>query len=587
MIQGVAMPSFLGAIEKLKSVLAGARDTDVSSARAVYYALCSVSASIGASSDSELVATSSLNTLEEIFSNRNVILSKALQTVVNAIYVEILAATPGYAVRNVITSLLAIVGHKTLPVLSKECAVLVIGNVMEKRAFDLGSLLNDVIAALTKLAKGSEVVLRAVAVTALKGICNGGGSLLSDCHADILRTGSKMVGDRSAEVRGGVAELVAAVAAHSAGCSSVSADAILSVSVKGLEDENPAVQEKFSYAVACVYFELIQAFVAEQEKMKVGLARGGAAEADKQSCKEPGRRVSLMKLKELSAVKDMLSAGLSKKPSEEFDFQSVVKSLLRQTVRAPHSHLRAAFIVALQYLVEMVIPSLDISDVEWLVSCVLSSLSEQTILTLAYEDIVYYRSRLSHLLRSISSQTTELNQLKLAEFVCSFLVESGASRTEHEIQLAFSELGQLIAALGEASSAAVVSIRAAATPHLRHSSFGVRASAAHALVGLACVVPALASGFFSDALSVAKEQVAVLLKNTTATADDATEDRTAGDGVGTAPPDLAIDVTLSASGGQDSPMSVPVRKSPKDTERLKTMFNFHGEELYLLLVSFN
>lgn len=79
----------------------------------------------------------------------------------------------------------------------------------------------------------------------------------------------------------------------------------------------------------------------------------------------------------------------------------------------------------------------------------------------------------------------------------------------------------------------------------------------------------------------------MLLKNTTATADDATEDRTAGDGVGTAPPDLAIDVTLSASGGQDSPMSVPVRKSPKDTERLKTMFNFHGEELYLLLVSFN
>jgi hypothetical protein len=583
------MSSFPVAIEKLRTTLAGASGVDVSSARAVYRAVCAVSAAARACADpGELVASSALGTLEGLFSNRNVVISKALQTVINTVYVDILSATPGYAVRNVVTSLLAIFSHKSLPVSSKECALLVAGNVMEKRSFDLGNLMTDVVVGMTKLLKGSEVVMKTASVTALKNLCTGGGTLIADTHADMLRTVAKLVGDKSVEVRCGVALLVAAIASNSSGCTSVPADALLAVALKGMEDEVPVVQEDFAYAAACIYNEMIRAYTADQEKAKVGIARGGASDGDKTEGKDGGRRGSLLKLKELSAMKDMhamLSAGLGKKASEELDFRSVVKSILKQTVRAPHGQHKAAFIIALQFLVEMSFFGLDDSDVQWTFSTIISSLAEPSIVAMSYEDIVYFRSRLSHLLRSIASQMVELNQLKLAGFMCSFLLDNATSRTEHEIQLAFGELSQLVAVLGEAGAACAEQIHAAAAAHLKHSSFGVRASAAHVLVGLATVVPALASGYFSSALRVAKEQVSLLMKQGSPHADSEADSKSHADVDAAAAADLSIDVAMSSGGGQESSDAgarAPPRKSPKDLERLRTMFNFHGQ---ILLIS--
>ena len=405
------MSSFPAAIEKLRSTLASARSGDVSSARAVYHSLCSVAKAVHGSTDSELVATSALNTLEGLFTNRNIVISKALQTVINAIYVDILSTTPGYSVRNVVTSLLAIFSHKSLVVSSKECAILITGNVMEKRSFDLGNLMTDVVVGMTKLLKGSEVVLKSASVIALKNLCSGAGILAAEYHADILRTVSKLVCDKSVDVRCGVALLVAAIANNSSGCSSVSADTLLGVVLKGMEDEVPVVQEDFSYAAACTYNEMIRFYTTEQEKAKVGLARGGATDSDKSTIgKDGGRRGSLLKLKELSAMKDLLSAGLGKKVTEDFDFRTVIKGILKQTVRATHSQHKAAFIITLQFLIEMSFFSLDDLDVEWLFSNIISSLAEPMIIALSYEDIVYFRSRLTHLLRSIASQMVELNQ---------------------------------------------------------------------------------------------------------------------------------------------------------------------------------
>lgn len=580
------MASFPVAIERLKISTSSARSGDVSSARSVYRALCEVSRAIAGSAESELVATSALNALEELFSNRNIIIGKAFQSVVQSVYVEVLATTPGYAVRNVINSLMSIIANKNLSVASKECAVLVIGSVMEKRSFDLGSLMTDVVAGMTKLLKGSEIALRIAALAALKNICDGGGSLLTDCHAEMLRTSGKLMSDRSADVRAGVGSLFSSVAANSAGCSSVPADTILSAALRGLEDEIPCVQEKFAFAIACVYNELMLAYVIEQEKSKVGQARGGASDTEKSSStRDSGRRGSVMKLKDLSSVKDMLSSGLGKKSTEDYDFRSVVKSLIKQTVKASQSHHRAAFIVVLQFLVDMAFPTLDVADIEWLFSALFSSLSEPAIVSLSYEDIVYFRSRLAHLLRFISSKIVELNQLRLSTFICTYLLDSSSPRTEHEIQLAFSELGQLVAALGEASASSVGVFNEVTTIYLRHSSFGVRASAAHVLVGLATVVPALASGYFSSALAAAREQVSLLLKGDPGVAGAEVEGAGTGD---IAAVDMAIDMVISSSSGQDSPASEiglrAPRKGPKEIERLKTMFFFHGMliEFYVL-----
>lgn len=570
------MPSFSVSIDKLKSVSKGSRINDISSTRAVYLALCDVSQAIPTATDSELVATSAIATLEDIFLNREIVMSKALQTKINSVFVDILSTTPGYAVRNVINSLLSVVGQKNLPAMSKECAVFVIGNVMEKRSFDLGSMMTDVVSALTKLMKGSEIILRVAALGALKCICDGGGALLNDCHAEIIRTSAKLVNDRSVEARTAVAHLVASVASSSSGCTSVSADLLFGVALKGLEDEAPGVQESFAYAVALTYAELMQAHLTEQEKAKIGIARGGATDGDNAgSSKDVGRRVSLMKFKELSSVKEMLSSGLGKRNSEEFDFRSVVKSMLKMTTRAAHCHLKAAHVLSIQFFIKMAFSSLDTADIEWLFLTVLSSLAEPPIVALTYEDIVYFRTRLFHLLRTVSSQISEISQLKLAGYISLVLLDE-VHRTEHEIQLAFSVLGQLIAALGEVSSAAVSQVYQAASANLNHSSFGVRASATHVLVGLATAVPALASVYFSKALSAAREQVALLLKHSSTIADvesDAMNDTSA--------TDLGIDLTLAVGGGQDSPVAdtglrVPPGKSPKDIERLRTMFNFHG-----------
>ena len=113
------------------------------------------------------------------------------------------------------------------------------------------------------------------------------------------------------------------------------------------------------------------------------------------------------------------------------------------------------------------------------------------------------------------------------------------------------------------------------TPFLRNSSFGVRASAAHVVVGLACVTPSLASRYFQNALQSAKELVSVLLVSADGgdLASDASQLAESGE-VGAESSDGGN--FAGSDGITDSISRNTSKKTPKDSERLQRMFYFHG-----------
>ncbi len=565
------------AILNLKKLLLSAKSSDAVNSRVLYSVLWGVSEAL---QQGESVAPECINTLEEIFNCKGIVISTALQGLLCTIYSKILKIVSGYVVRNMLTTFLGIFNNKLVCLSSRECVIVIIGCIVEKRFVDLGTVVNDVVGCMLKVLKAIDTQLKIAALNTLSNLVSSAGGRISEHFLEIAKNIGKLVTDKCVEIRYNTAKLLANLAAFSVGCTIVPADVLMVPSLRGLEDEVASVQEKFSFAVATIYNDLYRAFVDEQEKAKVGLARGGAQDGDSIDSrdgplgKESGRRTSLVKFKDLTSVKDMLSSA-NRKVSDEYDFRSIVRYFLKQTVRVPSTQHRAAYLLSLQYFIQMNILSLDFSDCEWLLENVISSLRDATILSLSYEDIVYYRTRLAHMIRSsITSMIIETDQLKLLNFLAQLLSgASDSSRTEHELQLALGELGQVIASLAEACVGSVDAVEAAVTPFLRNSSFGVRASAAHVLVGLACVTPNLASRYFQDALQSAKELVSVLLVSVDGsdldTSQLAESGETGGENGDGGP-------FAGSDGVADSLPRNQAKKSTKDSERLQRMFAFHG-----------
>jgi hypothetical protein len=409
------------------------------------------------------------------------------------------------------------------------------------------------------------------------------GARVADMLPELVKVFSRVASDRAPDVRCEAAKLSSLISAYSDGFSIIPLDAVLGPSIKGLLDDVAQVQDRFAVAVGCVYSELLRSHSAEQEKLKVGAARGGSADdgeggggdASASRSRAQGSS-SLLKLKDLAGGIASLSSGNNKKAPEEFDFRTIVRTMLIQVVRAPSATARAAHLIAVQYFLRAIPAqsSLQYEDWDWVGSQIIGLLREASILALTYEDVVYFRCRVSHLFRSVvSAQLNEGDQLKLVNSLCGALSNDGF-KGEHDLQLALTELGQLIAVLGEPIALCAESVHQAAALHLKHSSFGVRAAASQVVASLAVVVPSLASDYLTDSLSITKELSNLLLSTTDV--GEATNDTLSSAEFGD-PADAASMPPFAGGASEVSSAQLDaIGARRKESSRLQLMFAFHG-----------
>ena len=559
------MDTFTLAVNYVKDVLNGiekTRSQDTSSTRNLYMALSKVLSTSKIAEQGELCANSNLNIFEEILCCKYTVLNKSMQTLLFTIYEVLLDSTPGYVARNIVNALLGVCNNKAAPQGGKECAAMVIGKVMEKRANDLGSTINEVIACMSRLIRNMELPVRIVAIQALINLLIGAGTRVNDAHVELARLGTKLSSDKSIDIRLKASVLLSEIAKSSSGFTSVTFDALLVPVAKALEDEAAVVQDAFSQTAAVLYFEHINAHAAGQEQAKIDLARGGSAPESTEST--PRRRQSsLLRIKEMAAM-----SQTPQKTAEIVDFKSVVSGIFKNITKSS-AILRAGYVSALRYLCEEMVGNLDDPTLEWLVTSIILMLRDPQISVMPYEEIVHFRSRLAHVIRrGIIAKLTESNQLLLAHHFINFLNTSkereGPQRNEHELQLGLGELGIIVTALCEASSAVCDDVKSLANGLLRNSNFGVRAAAAHLLSALAVAIPTVGATFLTEALQGANVQVKQLLAFTASdfTPDSKMEDVDGGDGDG-------------GDGGKK-------KVNAKEAERLQRMFYFHG---YTLVIS--
>jgi hypothetical protein len=553
------METFGSSVSYLKDVVVGISNSklqDIASTRNLYMALCKVHATAKIAPQTELAANSNLIVFEDALLSKFIQLNKSMQVLVGFIYDLILSSSPGYVARSVVNSLLSICNSKTSPIGSRECAVSVIGSVMEKRPMDLGSLINDVIAAMTKLFKGSDVTVRIASIDTLIKVVSGAGSKIGDCHLELAKLASKSITDKSVDVRYKVAILLSEIAKHSSSFASVAVDILLPPAQKGLEEEVAIVQRAFASTVSTIYFELIKAHNDEQEQAKIGLARGGAAEDG--APKKPDTRTSITKLKDISLMKDIMVS--SRKSPDGNDVRSVVRLLVRNLAR-PAVTARSGHVEVLLLLVKQLVPTLEKADFEWLVRCIIAVLRDPTVIQFGYEELVLFRSRLTYLFRTaITSLLPESHQIMFAGILIELIGQSSTdTKTEHELQLVLGEISHIVTALGEAVAPLCENIKVVANQHLKHSSFGVRAASAYVLASIATVVPVMAAVFLREALHGATLQSKLLLSFEDGDYAEAKES----------------DVSNESDDAHGNVGGSP-RRSPKDTERMQRMYCFHG-----------
>ena len=488
-------------------------------------------------------------------------------SLLTSIYASIAQRCSGFIVRAMLTSMVSIVSVKVTPqsAISKECAVTVIGIILKERFSDCGNQVTDCISVLSKLCRVSpEQRLREAIFLCLATIVQGAGIRIQDTYSEIIRLVSKYVGDKAPEVRESTAVVLKSLVGG------LAAEQLLSLTSKGLEDENGSVQCAFAETVAAIFLDQINAFAQSQEQAKVGIARGTTADSESQGpaaltkSKSAGSsRLSIAKLREFSSQ--------PKKILETYEFKSVVGHILKQIVKS-NGALRAGYIAALGFLVAGCVLTLSDEDFEWLIVNLIGIFHEPSVAALPLEDTAFFRARISFLLRSsiivnLSEPKLRLMSTILTKFVSS-LEDNG--RGEAELQLALNSLEVIATTLRSAGIAIVEEVIAATSVYLRHASFGVRSTAAALLSSLSVLSAGIAVDLLRNAVSHTRAQAKQLLVHDGSDSTLMLDINALEEGLSPTSPD---------SNAQSSQSSK--KKNARDTERLQRMFFFHGNTLLI------
>lgn len=510
-----------------------------------------------------LVGNNHLAVLEEICGAKNFTLSRTAMSLLGQIYRKILAKAPGYAVRSVATSMVSILNNKIFSNNSKECAVSILGDILLRRSFDCGSMITDAVNTILKhIRNSSDVTLRLACLKSLNDIFIGSELKIQDLHNETAKVLAKIVLDKTIEIRQSCAILIGSLAKYSSGCTSVSSDTLLNLTLKGLEDENANVQDHFCRATASIYVEQIQSYAEAQEKAKIGLARGGSTETA-----APVKKSTVASLSRGLSISKLVST--QKKPVvEEFTLRTISSQIVKQIIKPVGSTSRASYITILGYLICDTLQYLEQSDYEWLLSLFVGLFRDPSITSLSYEDKVYFRTRISYIFRqSVTYNFTEALQVVMASEITQIL--AGAEHhVDDELQFLLNELNHLVKILGAAAEGLCDDIQMVLSVHLRHNSFGVRSAAAHIFLSFALISPAVGARFVSNSFANAEQQVKYL---TDYNINDLSEDFKTS----------SFDESMNES---THSIDASRKKTIKDSERLQKMYCLHGNTLVISLL---
>jgi hypothetical protein len=568
---------YAGALGRVRDILTTANSSKAQDPivnKALFNALCVVLDTIqyGNVAESVLLAAPNLSTLEDTCSNKFLLLGKGVQSTLVAIYNAIMTKVPGYAVRNAVNSMLQIFGNKASTVHSRDCALAVLGKLMETRSFDCGTQINDIVAALVRAVRGSDLSSRIVALNSLISLILGAGTRIGDCHNEIVKNCARYNTDRNADIRTQVGNLLAAIARNSSGGSSVPPETLVPSLVKGIEDENLVVQDVYVRAYAALLSEQFRAYLEQAEKAKIGLARGSDAPAA-----EPTRRLSVSMPKLMSGPKKLV---------EDFQFRNVVTLVIKSITKSIGS-LRNGYISVASHFVRESLVFLEPGDLEWLVNSLLDMFRDPAFSVLSFEEMIYLKARVSNILStSVAKQLNEAKLLEYARILIAY-VANMETRGEFELQLALGELCHLLLILGEAAVAIVDEIQASISVHLRHPSFGVRSASANVISSLAGAVPGIGASLLRSSLSYALELAKSLGKFEVFESGPAPAAPPAAPGVVTSPTGPSSSLNMSGHSADVTDDSMPPesgrKRNPKESERLQRMYYFHGHTLVISL----
>jgi hypothetical protein len=559
---------FEGAISKVKDIFKNVNATKSQDAvvnKALFTALNSVYETALETTDSILLATSNLSVLEEVCTSKFLTLGKSLQGLLISIYSIVISKAPGYVTRNIILNMMNSCQNKSIPTGSRECLVLIIGAVVEKRSFDCGSLLTDVFQCLSKIIKSGE--LKFVALKSLVQLVNGAQSRIEDIHPEILKLISKFITDKSVDVKMQISYALSSICRFTTGQSTITPESILAIAIKGVEDENIYVQEAFTITCASIFCELYSSYLEQQEKNKIGIARGTNQDHTSPS---QSKKKSSSSSSAIERITKLNIAPTQKKMIDDYQFRSIINHLLKNITKSTSSTLRNAHIAILGHFVKGCLHTVNAADFQWVIVTIVGIFHDSAILALSAEDIAYCRTRISHLFRnSIASNMSESQLISLSP--ASVLISYIASldvRTDHELQVALVSLNHVVCLLGEMAVTIVDEVQAVVTGQLRHASFGVRSASAYVLASLAISVPGIAAALLRTSLTNASAQSRQLSgvemdphSNLKSSSQDDTGDS-----------------------DQESYGGVGRRgKSPKEIERLQRMYFFHGHTLVISL----
>lgn len=521
------------------------------------------------SSVSSLAAKSNLTILEDICCAKNFFLSRPMISTICGIYSLISKQVQGYVIRDIVNSMLTLSTNKLSSYSCRECSITILGEILKVRALDCASQIVEIIQILLRHVRSVENCLRATCLRTLKSTIIGSGSRCGECHVEIMKNISKYLYEKNPEVRQLCAEIFGVFPRYSSSFSTIQADQLLSILNKGLEDEIAPVQVAHIDAVAAVYIEQIKIFNNTREQNKIGHARGDEV-SPKGSSGTPSKRLSMTQKLSISKLREVVSGGPKK--VEEQDFTTIVNTILRAITRSTSS-AKPGLICVLGSIIGNFVSNIDQSELESCIQSVIGILHDPSILQLSQEELTLCRIRLSYIIRnSIIHNLSETQQLQFATVLAQY-VASIELRTDHELQLALSELFNVMNVLGEAGVSILDDIHMATSVHLRHSSYGVRTSAAFVMGSLAKIAPTVGSRFLHQALKNARLQA-----NGLSSLESETQE-------------------LGEVGGYDenamevsaSPLSPSInesskKKSPKELERLQKMYGFHGHILVISIL---
>jgi hypothetical protein len=491
--------------------------------------------------DSIPISNATLSVLDEACTGKAIALhSRTHQALLVSIYTRIVQISVGHIIRSVLSSMLVICNTKSSLVSSKECATLIMSAVLEFKFNDCGSQVNESLLALTTMSKVSTATsaLRVNIVKCLSSVVIGGGGNIHDLYAEIVKMAARLATDKlSPEVREQVAILIKEMSRQPI-CTIANYEPLSAIiTVRGglLEDDNAVVQDAAADALAAIFVEQINKQLVTVEQAKFGLARGvddetpptttqSGQSSGASSQSTPGKGFSSSSAKQstlsrtISFTTKAIGGSSTKKAIEEFEFKAVVEYIIKQVCVAKSTATsRAGYFATLGHLVTEQVPQLNQDDFEWLTLRILSIL-HQAPSNLSYpspEELCYLRTRISHLIRScMTALLNEANLLLFAGYIMKLLsnVEAANAKTEIEIQLALSELNQVIQSLGAVAVALMEEWNTMSPFYLRHASHGIRHGAAAIIASLSVLAPAVAVDFLTHALSHAKSQAKHLIQ---------------------------------------------------------------------------